>query len=179
MTGCFGAVDNADAEEDTTIQTTNQPPQFHVAGVSSGESPDFRDITESGRISTYAPSTGEELASMYHSACGGWVSVTDVDSNITSVGLDFNLDQVIDHQFTTNESWSDLTYHESPGYAQSNGSLANYGYSDYAQICFARFNLMAFDDEGGMQIIPYTLSIDQGVPHNAASCLDDYTGVEE
>ena len=199
MSGCMdAAVGDVEGTEDaesttqvvnnTTVvnnyynQTTNQPPQFYVAGVGYNNQIDFRDTMESGRISTYDPATGEELSRMYHTTFQFWFSITDIDSNITSVGLDLDLDQIIDHQFTTNESWSNFTYHESPGIAQSNGSLANYGHgewADYAQYCFARFNLMAFDDEGGIQVMPYTLRIDDGVPRDAASCQDDYTGVEE
>ena len=160
-------------------QTTNQPPQFYVAGV--GYNSD-RDYEFDGRISTYDPTSGDELSRMYHTTFRFWFSVIDVDGNITSVGLDLDLDQIIDHQFTTNESWSNFTYHESPGIAQSNGSLANWQMHDESGnnpiYCYARFNLMAFDDDGGVQIIPYTLSMDYTVG-DAESCQDDYTGVEE
>ena len=132
MSGCMdnaiGEVEGTeDAESTTTVvnnttivnnyynQTTNQPPQFYVAGVGYNNQIDFRDTMESGRISTYDPATGEELSRMYHTTFQFWFSITDIDSNITSVGLDLDLDQIIDHQFTTNESWSNFTYHESPG----------------------------------------------------------------
>ena len=163
-------------------QTTNQPPQFYVAGVGYLSDIDYR-YDDGGRISTYDSSSGDELSRMYHTTFRFWFSVTDVDSNITSVGLDLDLDQIIDHQFTTNESWSNFTYHESPGIAQSNGSLANwqmhYEGGSNPIYCYARFNLMAFDDDGGVQVIPYALRMDDAVPHDAASCQDDYTGVEE
>ena len=192
MSGCMdntvGEVEGTeDAESNTTIGnnttvvnnyynlTTNQPPIFHVAGAGY-------DTEDFGRISTYDPSSGDELSRMYHTTFQFWFSVSDTDSNITSVGLDLDLDQVIDHYFTTNESWNNFTYHESPGIAQSNGSLANYGHgewADYPRYCFARFNLMALDDDGGAQIIPYTLRMDDALPHDVNSCQSDYTGVEE
>ena len=191
LTGCLDLIDPANADEDaegtddidtnTTVinnfynQTTNQPPIFHVAGAGY-------DTEDFGRISTYDPSSGDELSRMYHTTFQFWFSVSDTDSNITSVGLDLDLDQVIDHYFTTNESWNNFTYHESPGIAQSNGSLANYGHgewADYPRYCFARFNLMALDDDGGAQIIPYTLRMDDALPHDVNSCQSDYTGVEE
>ena len=192
MSGCMdAAVGDVEGTEDaesttpvvnnTTVvnnyynQTTNQPPQFYIAGVGYNDE-------SLGRVSTFDPSTGEELTRMYHTTFQFWFSVTDVDSNITSVGLDLDLDQVIDHPFVTNESWSNFTYHEGPGIAQSNGSLANYGHGEWAsypQYCFARFNLMAFDDDGGVQIIPYTLRMDDALPHDAVSCQSDYTGVED
>ena len=197
-----GCMDNAvgevegteDAESTNTVvnnttvvnnyynQTTNQPPQIYVADVGYNREIDFRDTMESGRISTYDSSTGEELSRMYYTKFQFWFSIIDIDSNITSVGLDLDLDQIIDHQFMTNDSWSNFTYHESPGIAQSNGSLiySDVGYPSghFFPYCYARFNLMAFDDDGGIQVLPYTLRMDGAAP-NGAGCQEDYTGVEE
>ena len=182
LSGCLsGNTADADESEPTVInnyynQTTNQPPVFHVAGVGFGD--DWRD----GKVSTYDPSTGEELTRMYHEMPQFWFKVTDVDSNITDVGLDMDLDQVIDHHFINNESWSNFSYHEGPGIAQANGSMANMGHGEYAyypNYCYATFNLIALDDDGGSKIIPYTLMIENMLPYDARSCQDDYTGVEE
>ena len=177
MSGCFdGSVGDAEGAEDgstgTTVinnyynQSSNQDPVFHVAGISINE----YDI---GKVSTYDPNTGEELTRMYHATIKFWFSVTDVDSNITSVGFDLNLDNVIDHELTSNGSWNDIAYFETPGIAQSNGTLGKYDY------CTARFNLIALDDAGGRALIPYAVSIEQSVPHQTQGCLADYTGVEE
>ena len=111
---------------------------------------------------------------MYHLHWQWWFSVIDVDSNITEVGVDLNLDQVIDHHFTTNDTWSNFSHHISPGIAAANGSLTQW------PECFVRFNLMAIDDEGGVGIIPYTMRTNNGgLPHNSWGCQDDYTGAEE
>ena len=196
MSGCMdnavGEVEGTeDAESNTTIvnnttvvnnyynQTTNQPPQIYVAGVGI-KNEDY------GRVSTFEPSTGHELSRMYHTTFQFWISVVDIDSNITSVGLDLDLDQIIDHHFTNSDSWSNFTYHESPGIAQSNGSLTNGSSSsslsmyNHVGYCFARLNLIALDDDGGIQIIPYTLRMDDALPATwINSCKSDYTGEDE
>ena len=33
--------------------------------------------------------------------------------------------------------------------------------------------------DGGSEIIPYTIRIDNALPHDVDGCQDDYTGVEE
>jgi hypothetical protein len=177
MSGCFDdAVGDAEGTDDSTSGTTvinnyynqssNQDPVFHIAGISIDE----YDV---GRISTYDSNSGEELTRMYHATIGFWFSVTDVDSNITSVGFDLNLDNIIDHELTNNGSWSDFAYFETPGIAQSNGTIS------WRNYCTARFNLIALDDAGGRALVPYALSIEQSVPHQTQGCLEDYTGVEE
>ena len=186
FSGCFGTGmsdgegDDADTSGTTVInnyynQSTNQPPIFHITDVGL-------DNYDGGKVSTYDPSTGEELSRMYHATFQFWFIVTDIDSNITDVGLDLDLDQVIDHHFINNDSWSNFSYHESPGFAQSNGSMANMGHGEWAhhpRYCYATFNLIALDDDGGSEIIPYAIRIDEAVPHDADGCQDDYTGVEE
>ena len=189
MSGCFeDAVGEAEGTDDTTSgntvinnyynHSTNIPPVFHVASVGFLVDEDY------GRISTYDSSTGEELSRMYHLKPQLWFSVTDSDSNITAVGLDLDLDLVIDHSFTNNDSWANLSFYRGPNMAQSNGSLANYANSEYSYqpgYCYFRFNLMAIDDAGGVEIIPYTIVSEgnQKLPHNADGCQDDYTGIED
>ena len=186
MSGCFDdAVGDAEGTEDdtdsnTTVvnnyynQTDNQPPLIYVAefrGVYGDDVP----YADYGKISTFDANTGEELSRMYHLHWTWWFSVIDVDSNITAVGIDLDLDQVIDHHFTTNDSWSNFSYHMSPGIAASNGLLTQW------PECVVRFNLMAIDDEGGVGIIPYTMPTDQDqmLPNDVWGCHEDYTGVEE
>ena len=177
---------NTDITNTTTVvnnyfnQTTNIPPIIHIASIGlSEESSDY------GRVSTYNSSTGEELSRMYHVTPQMWFSVTDVDSNITEVGIDTDLDQKIDHSFFNNNSWSNLSFYTGPDIPQSDGSLANryVGTEWFYQpsSCYVRFNLMAVDDQGGIQIIPYTLLAEgYGIlPSNAESCQEDYTGLEE
>ena len=161
LSGCLsGNTADADESEPTVInnyynQTTNQLPVFHIASVGSPE-----DCDE--QRSTYNQSTGQEETRMYYRTYGFWLSVTDVDGNITAVGIDGDLDLVIDHPFTNNASWSDnLSYHESYGFAWSNttdGGMAHWG-GDWTGYCYLRFNLIATDDGGGMTVIPYTMTI--------------------
>jgi len=188
MSGCFDdavgdaeGTDDADGTTDTDSNTTvinnyynqtnNQPPQIYVA---TFYQVDGRDVpyADYGKVSTYDSNSGEELTRMYHLHWEWWFSVIDVDSNITAVGIDLDLDQVIDHHFTTNDSWSNFSYHMSPGIAASNGLL-----TEWPQ-CVVRFNLMAIDDDGGIGIIPYTMRATE-LPHDVWGCQDDYTGVEE
>jgi hypothetical protein len=183
MSGCFdGTVGDAegtdDAESGATVinnyynQTSNQPPVIYVAEfrpVEGNEVP----YADYGKVSTYDSNSGEELTRMYHLHWWWWFSVIDVDGNITEVGIDLDLDQVIDHHFTTNDSWSNFSYQVSPGIAASNGSTAA-GWWD----CHYRFNLMAIDNNGGIGLIPYTMG-DGELPHDVRGCQEDYTGAEE
>jgi len=182
MTGCFDdAVGDADAQEDASNNTssaTNIPPVFHIASLG------FEDSNDYGRVSTYNSSTGEELSRMYHVTPQFWFSVTDPDSNIIAVGIDLDLDHIIDHNFTNNDSWSYLSFYKGPDIAQSTGSLANYGTGEWASnpnYCYVRFNLMALDDEGGVEIFPLTLNIEGNdkLPSQADGCQSDYTNVPE
>ena len=189
LSGCFdGTVGEAegidDTDSNTTVinnyynQTTNVPPVFHIASIG------FENPDDYGRISTYDPSTGEELTRMYHVTPQFWFSVTDSDSNITDVGIDLDLDLVLDYHFMNNDSWGHLSFYTGPDIAQSNGSLANYGsgeWAHYETYCYVRFNLMALDDEGGVQIIPYTLNVEgmEKLPHDADGCQADYSDFEE
>ena len=182
MSGCFddgiGDAEAADdTDEGTTVinnyynQTSNQPPVIYVAEFRpvQGHNVPYADY---GKVSTFDPNSGEELTRMYHLHWTWWFSVIDVDSNITAVGVDLDLDQVIDHHFINNDTWSNFSYHMSPGIAASNGSLTQW------PECFVRFNLMAIDDDGGVGIIPYTMR-DSELPHDVRGCQEDYTGVEE
>ena len=155
-------------------QTTNQPPQIYVAYFNEVEGRDV-PYADFGRISTYDPNTGDELTRMYHLHWYWWFSVIDVDSNISEVGVDLNLDQIIDHHFTTNDTWSNFSYHMSPGIPASSGSLTTW------PQCYVRFNLMAIDDDGGIGIIPYTMPTNtyELLPNDVRGCQEDYTGVQE
>lgn len=151
MSGCFdGAVGDAEAEEETVVETENQLPVFHIAGVGSS------DETRS----TYNTTTGDEETRMYYSIYKFWFSVYDADGSITQVGLDIDLDSEIDYEFTTNGSWSDFSYHESFGMAWSNTTMANpIGSSQWGHepiYCFHRFSLIALDNDGGTTVVPYT-----------------------
>ena len=181
LSGCFentvGDAEGAD-EPGTTIvnnyfnQSDNVPPVFHTTTVGLGG--------DGYSVSTYNSSTGNEESRMYFATLQMFFSVTDVDSNITNVGLDLDLDQVIDHEFGNNGSWSDISIYRSPGIAQANGSMANYGYSAYADECFARINLIALDDKGGKTIQPHTVRIEdmRAMHHDVRGCQDDYTGAD-
>ena len=181
MSGCMdntvGEVEGTeDTESNTTVvnnyynQTTNQPPVIHVASVGIQDDP--------VSISTYNSSTGEEVTRMYYTTFQFWLTVTDTDSNISKVGLDLDLDNIIDHEFSNNQSWSDeFSHHLSPGIAQSNGSMANFAGREYVEYCFARFNLIALDDAGGIEIIPYSVNM-YHVEVKDELCLDDYAGLD-
>ena len=165
LSGCLsGNTADADESEPTVInnyynQTTNHPPTIHIANVGQAGTPSDGPVDE--QRSTYNQTTGEEETRMYYRTYGFWLSVIDVDGNITAVGIDGDLDLVIDHPFTNNASWSDFSYHESYGFAWSNttsAGMAAYG-GDFAGYCKLRFNLIAIDDADGMTVIPYTMTI--------------------
>jgi len=166
FSGCVGTgTSDGEGDDDdtsgTTVinnyynQTTNQPPVFHIASVGPNDDGDEQR-------STYNQTTGQEETRMYYRTYGFWLSVIDVDGNITEVGIDGDLDLVIDHPFTNNVSWSDnFSYHESYGFAWSNttgGGKAHWG-GEFTGYCYLRFNLIATDDGGGMTVIPYTMTI--------------------
>ena len=175
LTGCFdAAVGDAEGTDDaeTNDSSINQPPVLHVTSIGINDSPN--------KISTYNSSTGEEETRMYYTTVQFWLTATDVDGTISVVGLDLDLDNEIDHEFTNNGSWdADFSFHESPGIAQSNGSLANYGQYDYGDRCFARLNLVAIDDDGAMTLIPYSVHLYHVNVVRYHPCLDDYAGYEE
>jgi len=184
FSGCFGTgmsdgEDDADASGTTTVNnyynvTTNELPVFHITGGGG------YDVTE--QRSTYNMTTGAEETRMYYASYQFWFSVTDIDGNITSVGLDLDLDHLIDHVFYNNASWDEFSYHKTPGIAFSNGTMANRGNGEWAETpneCFTRFNLIAIDDDGGKTLLPYTLSLDYGSSDRPAACGMDYTGWEQ
>lgn len=179
LSGCLsGNTADADESEPTVInnyynQTTNELPVFHIAGVGYDE-----NYLE--QRSTYNSTTGTEETRMYYKIFQFWFSVSDIDGNITAVGLDFDLDHSIDHAFSSSESWTNFSYHESPGIAFANGSMANYGngeWAEYEQYCFATFNLIAIDDDSGVTLVPYTLPMNSY--QTPDTCEDDYTGWED
>ena len=193
LSGCFGneAIDPAEGtsvggeSEHSTNQTivnhyynqsTNTPPIFHIAGIGIHDRDHDNDY---GRVSTYDPNNGSELTRMYFATLQMWFSITDADSNISSVGIDMDLDQTIDHLFQPVTSWDDLSYYESPGIAQANGTLANNGVGEWgheAYMCFARVNLIAIDEHHGISINPITIRIDTALPYDSDGCQSDYTG---
>ena len=166
FSGCFGTgtTDGDDGEDlsGTTIinnyynNTTNQPPVIHVANMGPNSQNDGDE-----QRSTYNQTTGEEETRMYYRTYGFWLSVIDVDGNITAVGIDGDLDLVIEHPFTHNSSWNDFSYHESYGFAWSNTSDAGRAMwgGEYTGYCYLRFNLIAIDDDGAQSVIPYTTII--------------------
>ena len=154
MSGCFDdAVGDAEGTDDVQDEP-NINPVFHIASVGSYDE----------QRSTYNTSTGEEETRMKYRNYVFWFSVIDIDSNILSVGLDTDLDLIIDQEFTTNNSWSDFSRHVSYGLAWSNTTMANSGsqyYVSYEEpfFCYQRFNLIALDDDGGITVVPYTMQI--------------------
>lgn len=157
-----------DIDSDVTVvnhyynQTTNHPPIIHMASI--GQTGEFGEEQEADeRRSTYNQTTGEEESRMYYRYYGLWFSVIDADGNITAVGIDGDLDLTIDHEFSldANSSWSDITYHESYGFAWSNttnGGVGSWG-GGFDGYCYLRFNLIAIDNDGGLTVNPYTMTI--------------------
>ena len=172
MSGCMdntvGEVEGTeDTESNTTVvnnyynQTINHLPVIHMASLGQTGGTSF--TAEDEQRSTYNQTTGEEESRMYYRYYGFWFSAIDVDGNITAVGIDGDLDLTIDHEFILdgNSSWSDITYHESYGFAwsnTSNGGIAQWG-GDSDGYCYLRFNLIAIDNAGGLTVIPYTFTI--------------------
>ena len=52
-----------------------------------------------------------------------------------------------------------------------------YEHSGEPQRCFASFNLIAVDDEGGKVLIPYTYLL--GGSNGLEGCMADYTGWDD
>ena len=81
------------------------------------------------------------------------ISVMDIDGNVSSVGIDSDLDGVIDHEFIS-EDWTQHTQEfDGPVDWSSDNAVQK---SPSHEWCYFAFNLIAIDDDGGKSIHPIT-----------------------
>ena len=81
------------------------------------------------------------------------ISVMDIDGNISSVGIDSDLDGVIDHEFVSD----DWTQHVQDFVGPVDWSTDNAVKKKTShEWCYFAFNLIAIDDDGGKSIHPIT-----------------------
>ena len=145
MTGCFGAIDNANGEEEETVNT---PPVILGHGY-FGYNTHYGDIEEN-RLSFTA-------------------SAVDFDGIVTQFGLDMNLDGQIDFVFDSenhsteylviddnNSWWFDLT-------------LYNEG-QDLRNYCSQWSALLAIDDDGAIDTMPFEIITKLEWNDGVASC---------
>ena len=84
------------------------------------------------------------------------ISVSDLDGNISEVGVDSDLDGFIDYQFVSND-WS---VHAQEFEGPSNLSTSDFTYrTQNLEWCYFAFNLIVIDDDGGKYVEPYTSKI--------------------
>ena len=145
MSGCFGT-GSTDGDEGSmpnsplTNNQTNEPPVAYWTV----------DKITYDHVH-YNSSTGQELLTRYTTF--GWhISAIDFDGNISSVGIDFNLDGMIEIPFTSN-NWSEFSYQEGP----VNLTFADADMVPSDNYCYWRMNLIVIDDDGGKFINPITL----------------------
>ena len=146
MTGCFGAIDNADSEETDQNEVENQPPVFY------GE---FFRLTSSCPVIGDSCSTDEWI---YPSIVGDSM-ILDYDGQVVSVGLDIDRDLTIDYEFSTNDNYSTYT---TIGFVNISGSdlnpvlLDNWdgAKNDPDSNCYQWVNIIAIDDDGAKTIHP-------------------------
>ena len=146
MTGCFGAVDNADSEEVVQNEVENQPPVFY------GE---YFQLTSSCPVIGDSCSGDERI---YPSLVGDSM-ILDYDGQVVSVGVDVDLDLTIDYEFSTTDGYSSYT---TIGFVNMSGSDLNpvlldtwYGAkNDPDSSCYQFVNIIAIDDDGAMTIHP-------------------------
>ena len=146
MTGCFGAIDNANGEEEESV---NMPPVI----LSHGGAGYF----------TYSDGSGETYRLSFTA------TAIDFDGTVAEFGLDMNLDGQIDFPFDSdNESrqshvigdnnnwWFDLTLH-------------NEG-DDMRNYCTQWGVLLAIDDDGSIDTMPFQIRTKLEWNDDVASC---------
>ena len=89
------------------------------------------------------------------------LSAIDLDGSIYSVGIDLDLDGIIDHPFTSND-WNNLSYHtiiftfaDTVEYGEGQIELIESDHTAESQ-CIYRMNLIVIDNEGARLIEPIT-----------------------
>ena len=148
MTGCFGAVDNADAGEDTVenptssenVTQTNSPPVIYGWGVSLGQAcPDNQSSCSTSDF-VWPVISGDLMA-------------LDMDGTVVEFGVDMDLNGEIDYDMGGNYSEYNSKRIYLPNETQFNPTLLgnpNGGDSN----CYQWVNLIAVDDDGAVAIEP-------------------------
>ena len=87
------------------------------------------------------------------------LSVIDTDGNISSVGIDTDLDGVIDYEFTSS-NWSnpEQTF-ELPTSFTSYENATHVMIQDEYESCLFAFNIIAEDNDGAKSINPFTRNL--------------------
>ena len=150
MTGCFGAVDNADAEEHTVenptssenITQTNSPPVIYGWGVGLGQAcPDMQ----------YSCSSGDVVWPVIY----GDLMALDMDGTVVEFGVDIDLDGEIDYDMGGN--YSEFKQKRNYDVNESDFNPTYTGpdyYDEFTSICYQWVHLMAVDDDGAIAIEP-------------------------
>ena len=145
MTGCFGAVDNVDAEEDTVENPTsseNIAPVIYGWGINLGQSCPDNQTSCSSSDYVWPVIYGDMMA-------------LDMDGTVIEFGVDMDLDGEIDYDVGGNYSEYNYKRIYLPNQTQFNPTLlGNPNTADGDSDCYQWVNLMAVDDDGAVAIEP-------------------------
>ena len=145
MTGCFGAIENSDAEENESVSDNmndqNSPPVIYGFSVSLGKTcPDLQSSCSSDDT-VYPVIYGNLMA-------------LDFDGTVVEFGIDIDLDGDIDFDMGGNYSEYEYKANYEANVSDFNPSLLGEDYGDGDSNCYQWVNLMAVDDDGDVTIQP-------------------------
>ena len=135
MAGCLDSIGDSEGDGDSS---TNQQPVFYSwAYTFQYESNDDGNLNYS----------------IFHLE---WqFSVIDFDGNISEVGIDTNLDGIIDHDFTS-ENWSNPDQIFEVAIDYENATFTTEPEDFDGELCYFALNLIAVDNDGAKSVEPYT-----------------------
>ena len=135
LTGCIDVSDNAEADESDELIEQNNPPVIY------------------GRVyfgDYYDYSTG----TLYEDVINVQAMAKDFDGTVVSLGVDVNVDGIIDYFATEIDNYS-LEMVSANGSWMSPEFWAPSGRNADADYCYQWLSLIAIDDDGAMDIQPY------------------------
>ena len=135
MPGCLDSVGDSEVDGDSSI---NQQPVFYSWGYT------FQYENNDDGTLNY---------SVFHLE---WqFSVIDFDGTISEVGIDTNLDGIIDHDFIS-DNWSDPEQIFELAIDYENATFTTEPEDFDGELCYFALNLIAVDNDGVKSVEPYT-----------------------
>ena len=135
MPGCLDSVGDSEVDGDSS---TNQQPVFYSWGY------------------TFQYENNDDGSLNYSVFHLEWqFSVIDLDGTISEVGIDTNLDGIIDHDFTS-DNWSDPEQIFELAIDYENATHTTEPEDFDGELCYFALNLIAVDNDGVKSVEPYT-----------------------
>ena len=135
MPGCLDSIGDSEADGDSS---TNQQPVFYSWGY------------------TFQYESNDDGSLNYSVFHLEWqFSVIDFDGTISEVGIDTNLDGIIDHDFTS-DNWSDPEQIFELAIDYENATFTTEPEDFDGELCYFALNLIAVDNDGVKSVEPYT-----------------------